>query len=93
MIRRYFPGIKRPKTLPSRNRITAVNQKIVALLGFQETSNKIKKLMAQKLAQSIQQVNDPLHMLRDLITYMENKKIAFPSYSTLQDLVGSALTG
>lgn len=91
VISRHFPDMKRPKILPSRNRIAAVNKKIVTMLGFQCLSNKIRNLMKQKFAQSIQQVNNPMQTFRDIIAYMENEKIVFPSYSTLQDMVGNAL--
>ena len=88
---RHFPDMKRPRALPSRNRIAAVNQKILAMVGFQTMSKSVKILMEKKLAQSIQQVNNPVQMLRDIIAYMENEKIIFPSYSSLQDLIGNAI--
>jgi hypothetical protein len=91
VISRHFPGMKRPKILPSRNRIATVNKKIVTMFGFQCLSNKIRNLMKQKIAQSIRQVNNPIQILRDIVAYMENEKIVFPSYSTLQDMVGNAL--
>jgi TnpA family transposase len=91
VISRHFPGMKRPKMLPSRNRMASINKKIVTMLGFQCLSNKVRDLMKQKFSQSIQQVNNPMHILKDIMAYMENEKIVFPSYSTLQDMVGNAL--
>jgi TnpA family transposase len=91
LLSHYFPGMKFPKTVPSRNRITSVNQKILLLLGFRGPSPVIQQLLIHKLAQSVSQLNQPLKMLRDLMAYMENEKIVFPRYSALQDLVGAAL--
>ena len=91
VISRHFPDMEHLKKIPSRNRITSVNKKILMIFGFQLFSHKEKQLIQQKLAQSIQQVNNPIQMLRNIIAYMEIEKIVFPSYSTLQDLVGNAL--
>ena len=91
VLSRHFPVLKRPSSLPSRNRLTAANKKIVAMHGFKEPTNKIQKLIEEKLAQSIQQINKPMVIFRELLSYLNNEKIIFPRYSTLQDWVGNAI--
>ncbi|OGT36130.1 MAG: hypothetical protein A3F11_10285 [Gammaproteobacteria bacterium RIFCSPHIGHO2_12_FULL_37_14] len=89
---RYFPDIKQPKVLPSRNTIIKNNQRILMLNNFSDYTTDTKNLVEARLAQSIQQLNNPQSMLRELLIYMENAKLLLPSYSTLQNLIGCAIT-
>ncbi len=92
---RYFPGEKRPKTLPSRNCLLKNNNKILKLnnfINYSGEANETKKLIQAKLEKSVRQFNNQKVMLHELFVYAENEKFVLPGYSTLQDLVGAALT-
>ena len=84
---RFFPGIKQPKSAPSRNTMDKNNSRILVLNDFSDYSADTKKLVEARLSQSIQQLNNPQSMLRELLIYMENAKLLLPSYSTIQDLI------
>lgn len=88
---RYFPVVKKPKILPSRNSLASNGQRVLTLNGFRPYSNDTKKLIEIKLSQSIRHLNNPMEMLRELFLYMEHEKIVLPSYSTLQDLIGATI--
>lgn len=69
------------------------NQRLVAkLLGYQISkkiiSNKIRKLLAEKTRLS----SNPVYLFHEILSYCHQHKFMLPNYSTMQDLIGQAIT-
>lgn len=88
---RYFPTLKRPKTKPSRNIIASNNKNILKLLDFKDFSRETLTLITDKLNKLTRQLNKPFIIFSELLLYLEQVRIVFPAYSTLQDLLGKAI--
>ena len=52
----------------------------------------IKKLTKKKVAMLIKQKSCPASILQALLDYYEHERIILPTYSTLQDIIGRAIT-
>ena len=88
---RYFPKQKTPKILPSHNIIAKNNQRILILLGFRIFSKKTQPLIQNKIEKLTRQLNKPIIIFQELLLYLEQSKIVFPQYTTLQDILGKAI--
>lgn len=94
LVQIHFPG----KTIislqgsPSKKNIYAQKLKILSLFKYQEWNKKAKGIVEKRLLQLMR--THPRHQdsLRELLTFLDAKRILIPSYRTLQELFSKAIT-
>ena len=90
--RTYFSNEPIPKTTIGQKARLNHQSYILNLCGCSKLDNKLKRMLQNK-ASELSRININLRMIFDeLITFLEGKKIVFPKYSTLQDIIGEAIT-
>ena len=88
---RYFSKQKTPKILPSHNIIAKNNEKILTLLDFRTFSKQTQSLVKNKAEKLTRQLNKPIIIFQEILLYLEQSRIMFPQYTTLQDLLGQSI--
>jgi TnpA family transposase len=88
----YFISHASPKKLPSRNAVTKNNKKILTLMNYHNQPRKAAHILAEKSNQLIRSLNKPIVILRELFLNLEQKRLIFPEYSTVQNIIGRTIT-
>jgi hypothetical protein len=88
----YFSSLIEPKKSPSRNAITKNNQKILALMNYHNQPKKAAGIMTEKAKHLMRSLNKPMVILRELFISLEQQRLIFPEYSTVQTIIGHAIT-
>ncbi|MBS0358613.1 MAG: DUF4158 domain-containing protein [Proteobacteria bacterium] len=69
------------------------NQKLIAeLLGYKINKTKIKRKLSEFLRVKIQFQNNPIYLFQEILSYLDQNKLMLLGYSTLQDLIGDAIS-
>ena len=90
----YFParGVADIKT-PSRPTFGVLQQTILDLFGYRSCDSIVKKEIENKAQRIAMLSTQPIYILREVLQHLSNRRIVAPSYSSLQDIVGSVVTG
>ncbi len=75
-------------TKPTKNKQKKI---ILNLTGFRECTSDIKKMLNSKAIKQAIIDTKPIYIFRELITFLDNHRIVYPSYSFIQDTIGNAL--
>jgi len=90
---RYFPDVPQfpniQVTSPTR---FAQQTCILKLLGYRDCTKEIKESIYKKASHLATIFTKPIYVFKELISYLENQRIAIPPYGFLQDLVGKVLS-
>jgi TnpA family transposase len=87
----YFTSLDMPRKSPSRNAIAKNNKKILAAMDYHNQPRKAAGIMAEKAKQLMRSLNKPIVILRELFLLLEQEKLVFPEYSTVQTIIGHAI--
>jgi hypothetical protein len=92
LMQRYFPGqVLEPQQVTDNERYLPRKQ-IAALLGFRLWSDEDLPGLLNKATLLARTDVSPTFLLAELMVFLIDKRIVRPGYSTLQDLIGNALT-
>jgi hypothetical protein len=93
VLQRHYPGFHDTKlTTPSLKQIRHTQQrKILDLYGFQACNADERAALMEKAGQLVRISAKPIFLFRNLLQYLENRRIVVPGYSFLQDAVSQAL--
>ena len=84
------------KPIPSLKISKVVRQRQLAWIlehfGFQSMSPEIRDDLERRALNTVRISGRPLYVMRDLIDYLRRGRIVLPGYTTLQDIVRSALS-
>ncbi|MGO8733179.1 MAG: DUF4158 domain-containing protein [Terriglobia bacterium] len=69
----------------------AQQKKILALYGYRACSSKERAALMGKASQVVHISAKPVFLFRNLLQYLESRRIVVPGYSFLQDVVSQAL--
>lgn len=84
---RYFPKKKTSVTGKIwRNNISDQRKIILSLLGYQPYSSKTKKTIESKVEKLMRIHSNQTDVFRELLSFLEIKKITTPLYSVIQDI-------
>lgn len=93
VIAQYFPSVEatalKPLTKPTRLKQQRV---ILSLYNYRPCGEREKVDVEEKARRSAMLSTQPVFVIRELIQYMESERIVAPGYSTLQEIVGRAVT-
>src|SRR3990167_1151346 len=88
----YFSLFDTPRKLPTRNAISRNNKKILVLMDYHDQPKKAAGIMAERAKQLICNLNKPILILRELFLVLEQQRLIFPGYSTVQSIIGRIIT-
>ncbi|MBW8831149.1 MAG: Tn3 family transposase [Burkholderiales bacterium] len=77
---------------PSRNTRTAIQKTILELVGYRPWDGDARQALENKARRTAMLSTQPLYILREALQHLANERIVAPEYSTLQDMVGRAVT-
>ncbi|EMQ2878835.1 Tn3 family transposase [Vibrio navarrensis] len=92
ILSRYFPGEAFPDKLPNKHEHYAQREKICALYGYRPWSSALCSQIKQQAAHIVHRDVTPGFVATELIIWLNEQKIIRPAYTTLQELVSSALS-
>jgi hypothetical protein len=91
VIRRYFResnsiNIEIPRT-------TRIDQqaRILSLFDYRFCDRTVRLSLAQKAQQLARISSKPVFVFKELMGYLENKRVILPAYSSMQDIISKAL--
>ena len=90
---RYFPDAE--LTEPTVSKVTRLNQQqlILELCNYRLCDGAARQQLADKATQSAGVCGKPVYVFRELLRYLEAQRLVAPGYSSLQDIVSSAIVG
>lgn len=89
----YFPTVSHIATVDVTQLTRLAHQsRILKLLDYQECSKNIRGELQDKAAQLATIHVKPIYVFKALLNYLEHQRIVLPPYSSLQDLIGKAMT-
>lgn len=92
ILSRYFPGEAFPDRLPYKHERYTQRGKICALYGYRPWSSTLCSQVEQQAAHIVHRDVTPGFVATELIIWLNEQKIIRPGYTTLQELVSSALS-
>ena len=93
VLQQYYPGgdtaeVTAPILKQTRH---AQQRRILGLFGFQACQAGERTALMDKAGQLVRISAKPIFLFRNLLQYLENRRIVVPGYSFLQDVVSQAL--
>lgn len=92
VMQRYFQSQESPETEPSRNIRGENNKRVLFLAQYSNSLKETQQLLFNKAQSLTRYLSKPIVLLRELIIYLEQKRIVIPEYTTLQDIIGKAIS-
>jgi len=92
ILQEYFLNAKIRKDNISKQARQSNQALIANLLGYQADKTAIKEKLSKVLETKTQLCNSPVYLFHEIICYSDQHKLMLLAYSTLQDLIGSAIT-
>lgn len=89
--KRYFPGANLQKNTISRFVRVRYYRRIFTMLGYQRFSKELEQELLEKLFKHAAYYIDESQLFNSAIAVLESEQIAIPGYSTLQDLISTAI--
>jgi len=88
---RYFPGANLQNNTISRFVRVRYYRRIFTMLDYQRFSKEHEQELLAKLFKHAAYYIDESQLFNSAITFLESEQIAIPGYSTLQDLISTAI--
>ena len=95
IIQQYFTDCNLPDTSKikiSRTTRWTNQSRILQLFNYQLATEEAQIKLQEKAARIVTVYSKSLFVFKELIHFLENHRIVIPGYSTMQDLVGNALS-
>ena len=87
----YFPESQIPTILPS-SKVKKKTREITCQLLKIKLKVNCESLLMKKASSLIKNNVDPIDLFRELLIYLEQNSIPIPAYSTMQTIIGKAIT-
>jgi TnpA family transposase len=88
---RYFPGANLQNNTISRFVRIRYYRRIFQMLDYQRFSKELEQELLEQLFKHAAYYIDEAQLFNSAITFLESKQIAIPGYSTLQELISTAI--
>ena len=92
VLNHYFPDTKITKNIITKHEYYTQRQEITNLFGYQLWSTDFLQQLYDKAYEIIKLDITPNFIARELITFVNDRKIVRPAYTTLQTIVSKTLT-
>jgi len=91
LLKTLFPSKNFSNKIPAKKTITKINSLVIQTLKISDQSLQ-KKMIATRIDELIRYNTVPANIFKELMSYMENHKVPFPTYSTMQTTIGNKIT-
>jgi len=88
---RYFPLDEPLTERPSRKIRTANNKHVLSLMNYQHNISIATKVLSERTQHLVRCLSKPIIIIRELLVYFKQKRLVFPEYSTIQDIIGKIM--
>lgn len=89
---RHMPATcRRPRASVDKKTRLKQQRLILALTGYRTCGSADRRHLAAKARQAARLCSKPVYVFRELMQYMEEKRVVAPRYTTMQEVVGRAL--
>jgi hypothetical protein len=88
---RYFAGEAAFNQLPSRNMIAANNKRILGLMDYKDSYKTAVEILTNRLKFLVRNLSKPIIILKELLLYFKQKRVIFPEYTVIQNIVGKEI--
>jgi Domain of unknown function (DUF4158) len=88
----YYPGFE--LTDLRITKVTRLKQQklILDLFNYQICDTERRQALSDKACQAAKLSAKPIYVFRELIHYLEGQRLVMPGYTSMQDIIGQALT-
>jgi hypothetical protein len=87
----HLPNDPEPTSLPTRKFQLSAHLQILQLMGFQYHCDEQNNLIENKLSDIVCRTMIPIEIFEELKSTLEKEKAVLPTYTALQDAIGSAI--
>jgi TnpA family transposase len=87
----YFYDEPLPSKIPSRNIQSKIKKKILAFIQCNGSITEAKLILSKRAKELVQFCNNTKEIFRTLLRDVENKNILLPGYTSMQDIVSTAI--
>lgn len=91
VMQRYFQHANLPISAPSRRIQSNNNKQVLALMKYSVSNEETIKILSDKAQHLSRALSKPLIILRELLIYLEQKRVVTPEYYVLQQIIGKAI--
>lgn len=91
IMKQYLPNDPIPNQLPTRKMQAQAKKKILHWLGYGQNSNEAISVIFKKASLLVRKTQNLLEIFNETIQALEDRKLVLPSYTKIQDTIGSAL--
>jgi TnpA family transposase len=92
VVERYFPGTAEPECTVSKRTRLKHQDLILELCGYRTCDAAAREELEEKAKQAAAVCSKPVYVFRQVLHFLVEQRIVSPAYSSLQNLVGKALT-
>ena len=89
VMKRYFPQMSSPRSLPRHRNKIRIENTVLALCGYQRFTREIGSLIKNELHESALSHPRQRQLCKELLNSLVKNRIAIPKYTTLQDIISS----
>jgi TnpA family transposase len=88
----YFPNFELMDLRITK--VTRLKQQrlILELLNYQACDAEHRQALSEKAHQAAKVSSKPIYVFRELMHYLEDQRLVMPGYTSMQDIIGQALT-
>ena len=91
VMHRYFAKEQIPVELPSRNMLAANNNRILGLMDYNNSTKIAVEILTDRMKVLTRNLSKPEIILRELLLYFKQKRVIFPEYSVIQNIIGKEI--
>jgi len=91
IMKHFLPNDTKPTQLPTRKVQREIKNTILTHLNFNDDSNYMSDKLKQKLSTLVKRTHEPIEIFDEIIKYLSDESCVIPGYTTLQDIIGSAI--
>ena len=88
----YYPGFELADLRIAKATRLKQQRLILDLFGYQICEAENRQALSDKARQAARLSSKPVYVFRELIHYLEGQRLVMPGYTSMQDIIGQALT-
>ncbi|KQZ77684.1 transposase [Rhodanobacter sp. Root561] len=93
LLERHFSArVRDTLSPPSKPARLAIEQRILQAFGFRRCDKSIRDALSTRMQRLARHSTQPRYLLREALDHLERERVVLPAYTTLQDLIGHAVT-
>ena len=90
--KKYFPDLHQEDLHVAKGTRLRQQRLILELFGYRICGEKERRQLEEKARQEAAICGKPVYVFRELMDFLEEQRVVAPGYTSLQDIVGGALT-